>query len=154
MPSITIIYASGSGHTEYVVSVLQQRLAESGLSDVSVLRAESASPEEFTQSDVLILGSGTWNTGSIEGQLHPDMHVLLNKTAVEVDLSKTPAAIISLGDDRYYYTCRSNEHMRRYILDHGGKELLPAMLIINEPYGQEELVHKWAEKFISNCSDL
>ncbi len=144
MPTLQIIYASTSGHTEYVVGVLKDALKNDKKLQIADCKAEAAKPEDLLQSDVLLLASGSWNTGGIEGQMNPHMHDLLQGRVKDIDLAGKPVAIIALGDDRYFYTCRAGEHMRRFILDHGGKLLGDALLIVNEPYGQEERVRKWA----------
>ena len=137
MPTLQIIYASTSGHTEYVVGVLKDALKNDKKLQIADCKAEAAKPEDLLQSDVLLLASGSWNTGGIEGQMNPHMHDLLQGRVKDIDLAGKPVAIIALGDDRYFYTCRAGEHMRRFILDHGGKLLGDALLIVNEPYGQE-----------------
>ncbi len=149
MASLHIIYASSSGHTEYVVQLVQKYLQQKH-SDVavSILLAEQAQPEDLLKGDVLILASGTWNTGGIEGQLNPHMHEYLIKRAASADLNGKKVGIIALGDERYYYTCRANEHFRQFIMNHNGKVQEPALLVVNEPYGQEEKVERWAEKFL------
>ncbi len=145
MSTLQIIYASTSGHTEYVVGVLSEALKGAGTElQVASCKAEAAKPEDLLEGDVLILASGSWNTGGIEGQMNPHMHDLLQGRAKDTDLAGKPVAIIALGDDRYFYTCRAGEHMRRFVLDHGGKLLGDALLVVNEPYGQEERVRKWA----------
>lgn len=151
MLSVHCVFASGSGHTEYVVQVLQAYLKEKGV-ELTTQRAETATPEDFARGDVLLLGSGTWNTGGVEGQLHPHMYTLLNQTAKDADLAGKRATCIALGDERYYYTARSGEHQRKYIMDHGGEWCCDALTIINEPYGQEERVQKWAEKLLTRLA--
>ncbi|MBM3227560.1 flavodoxin family protein [Candidatus Peribacteria bacterium] len=147
MSTIQIIYASTSGHTEYVVRVLEEFLRGQNVG-CTLQRAEATKPEELLREDLLILASGTWNTGGIEGQMNPHMHDLLQDRAKGVNLAGKPVAIVALGDDRYFYTCRAGEHMRRFVLDHGGKILGDALLIVNEPYGQEERVKKWGGKIM------
>lgn len=144
---LQIIYASTSGHTEYVVSVLKDALTIAKL-QIADCKAEAAKPEDLLQGDVLILGCGTWNTGGVEGQMNTHMVDLLQGRAKDIDLAGKPVAIIVLGDDRYYYTCRAGEHMRRFVLDHGGKIFGDMLLVVNEPYGQEERVKKWAQKLL------
>ncbi|MBI3618605.1 flavodoxin family protein [Candidatus Peregrinibacteria bacterium] len=100
MSSIHIIYASTSGHTEYVVNVLTAVLRQHGHA-VTLTRAEAAKPENLQKGDVLLLGSGTWNTGGTEGQLNPHMHALLFERATNVSLQGKRVGLISLGDERY-----------------------------------------------------
>lgn len=149
VPSLRIIFASTSGHTEFVIDTLIERILECA-KDIAVhkQRSEEAAGEDLTKDDVLLLASGTWNTGSVEGQLNPHMHELLLKKTTNVDLKKTPCAVIALGDDRYFYTARANEHLSRFIIDHGGRQLLPALTIINEPYGQEDRIRHFADELV------
>lgn len=137
-----IIYASTSGHTEYVVEKLAAYLTGEGHACTSV-RAEKAAPEDFAKGDVLILASGTWNTGGSEGQLNPHMALLFAKKAKEVSLSGRSCAVIGLGDDRYRYTARATEKLATFVKEKGGTAVVHPLVIINEPYGQESRVSKW-----------
>ncbi len=151
LPSIHIIYASTSGHTEYVIeqlaSYLKQRI--DGLT-VEKQKAEFAKGEDLRRADVLILASGTWNTGGIEGQLNVYMHQLLFERGKDIDLTGKMVALISLGDDRYYYTTRCTEHFMRFIKLSHAKTLFIPLIVVNEPYGQEERVQRWGEKLIAS----
>ena len=115
-------------------------------------RAEEAQPADLERGDVLILACGTWNTGGSEGQLNIHMDALLKGRAKSVDLHAKPCAIIALGDERYRYTCRATEHLMQFILQHNGTTCTTPLLIVNEPYGQEEKIRKWGEKFLSVLS--
>jgi flavodoxin I len=150
VPTIHAIYASTSGHTEYVLEVLSQALAEqkTPVSYTSV-RAELATPEDFSKGDLLLLGSGTWNIDGTEGQLNPYMHTLLHKTASTVDLKKRSCATLALGDKHYYYTGRAGEHLRKFILSHSGLASAPSFMLTEEPYGQEEKIKQWAQKLVT-----
>tara|TARA_Y100000310_G_C20577776_1_gene761336 strand:+ start:40 stop:540 length:501 start_codon:yes stop_codon:yes gene_type:complete len=150
--SLHIIYASTSGHTEHVVGVLAAFLKEKGV-EVEVQRAEHASGEDLLRGDVLLLASATWNLDALEGHLNTHMHALLNKRAKDTDLDGKPVALISLGDDRYFYTCRATEHFMQYFMKHDGKPCCPPLLVVNEPYGQEEKVEKWGEKLFESLSN-
>jgi flavodoxin len=151
--SLHIIYASTSGNTEYVVDTLVAYLREQS-SDlkIEVQRAERADSHDLLRGDAVILGSGTWNTGGTEGQLNPHMYALLLERAADVDLGKKPLAFISLGDDRYYYTTRCTEYFQRFLKTHNGKQLLPPLVIVNEPYGQEERVRAWGKKLLTSLT--
>jgi len=144
MASLHIIYASTSGHTEFVVDTLIDAMQDAA---VEKQRVEKAVPEDMSRGDVLILASGTWNTGGIEGQLNPHMHAFLREKARDFDLKGKKIGIIALGDERYYYTAAAKTHLEEYVKTHGGTLLEPALRIVNEPYGQEETVWKWAKEF-------
>ncbi len=153
--SLNIIYASTSGHTEYVTDVLKDFLQKK-VPDLSVeiQSAEAATPEDLLKGDVLLLASGTWNISGTEGHMNPHMNEFLNKESKDIDLKGKNVAIIALGDSRYFYTSRASERLRNFIQSHGGTVFGVPMTIINEPFGQEDRVEKWAYKFLSQLQEL
>ncbi len=150
MSSLHIIYASTSGHTEYVVDELIATLGDK--MQVEKQRVELAKPEDFARGDVLLLASGTWNTGGAEGQLNPYMHFFLRGAAKDVDLAGKKVLVIGLGDQRYHFTARAHDLLVEYVQSHGGTVLEPTLKIINEPYGQEEKVKEWAKAIASHLA--
>ncbi len=153
VPSLHIITASTSGHTDYVVGELVASLKEKAPQvTVTRQRAELAQAEDFTEGDMLLLGSGTWNTGGPEGQLNPHMHLLLRERAKDIDLKGKRVAVVGLGDARYRYTARALELLEEFVKTHGGQLLLPSLRIINEPYGQEKTVQHWAALLLKSIS--
>lgn len=153
--SLLIVYASTSGHTEFVVDTLIHELSKS-MPTLRVIkqRAEVTKPEDFTKASVLLLAASTWNTGNTEGQLNPHMYDLLNVRAAGTKLSQKPCTVIGLGDERYYYTARAAEKMAEFIAEHGGTLLLPPLKIINEPFGQEDKVASWSKEFVKSLSSV
>lgn len=140
MQSLQIVYASTSGHTEYVVGCIA-----AAIPGAVVTRVERATPDTLLAGDVLLLASGTWNTGGIEGQLNPHMHVLLKGAAKDVDLQGKKVAVVALGDARYRYTANAGNHLEEFVKTHGGTLLGERLTIVNEPYGQEAAVDAWAK---------
>ncbi|MBI3619212.1 flavodoxin domain-containing protein [Candidatus Peregrinibacteria bacterium] len=156
MPSLQIICASTSGHTEYVVGLLTDLLRRDLAAwTILVKRAEEARAEDLLTGDVLLLASSTWNTGGQEGQLNPHMFALLRDRANDVDLAGKKVALIALGDERYFYKAGAGAHLQSFVAEHHGEEIIPMLTIVNEPYGQEEKVREWSEVLISiiqkNC---
>ncbi len=153
MSSLHIIYASTSGHTEFVVDhviAILQQLNPSVV--VEKQRAELANADDMLRGDVLILATSSWNTGGPEGQMNPHMHGLLRERAATLDLQKKKVAVIGLGDDRYYFLCRAADLMIEYIETHNGTLIRPELRIVNEPYGQEKTVEKWTQQFLKAIS--
>jgi flavodoxin I len=142
-----IVFASTSGHTEYVVDALIDSLKNiiPGW-EIEQKRAEKAQPQDLLNGAVLLLASATWNTGGIEGQLNPHMWLLLQDRAKNLDLAGKPCACIGLGDHRYFYTARAADHLQDYVKVHHGRLIAPTLKIIDEPYGQEEAVRVWGMK--------
>ncbi len=149
MPSIQIIFASTSGHTEYVVETLVSFLKEKApKTSVTMLLAEKVTPEDLLKGDVLLLASSTWNTGNVEGQLNPHMFALLKDRAKAVDLKGRKVVCIGLGDQRYFYTCKAAKELEEFVFTHKGTLALPTLKIINEPYGQEDAVKTWGKSLL------
>lgn len=143
VPTLLIVYASTSGHTEYVVGHIADALRHGA--DVVVSRVEHASAAMLLDCDALLLASGTWNTGGVEGQLNPHMQEFLMKKAKDIDLAGKKVAIVALGDARYRYTAKAGDHLQQFVESHGGVLLGERLKIVNEPYGQEEVVKAWAK---------
>ncbi len=145
--TLTIVFASTTGNTEYVVDVLMRALEQHKKElRVSKVRAEIADPESLLKGDVLLLASGSWNTNDIEGQLNPQMFDLLCKRCIEINFQSKPTIIIGLGDDRYHFTARAAEKLAEFVKDHGGQLLLSPYKLLNDPYGQEEKITLFAEE--------
>jgi flavodoxin I len=142
-----IVFASTSGHTEYVVDGLIDSLKRTTPGwEIEETTAEKAQPQDLLSGDVLLLASATWNTGGIEGQLNPHMWVLLQDRAKALDLAGKPCACIGLGDHRYFYTARAADHLQHYVNVHHGRLIVPTLKIIDEPYGQEEAIRVWGKQ--------
>ena len=144
-----IVFASTSGHTEYVVEALIEALSALAPGrQIAATIAEKTQPGDLLRGDVLVLASSTWNTGSVEGQLNPHMWVLLQEKAKNLDLAGKPCACIGLGDDRYFYKARAADLLQSYVKTHSGQLILPTLRVINEPYGQDEKVRVWAKELV------
>jgi flavodoxin I len=144
-----VVFASTSGHTEYVVEALIDSLKTIAPGwEIDETLAEKAQPQDLLTGDVLLLASATWNTGGIEGQLNPHMWVLLHDKAKTLDLAGKPCACIGLGDHRYFYTARAADHLQNYVEAHHGRLVVPTLKIIDEPYGQEEAVRVWGKRLV------
>jgi flavodoxin len=113
---------------------------------VETILAEKASEQHMLRGAALLLASSTWNTGGAEGQLNPHMSALLQGKAGNLDLAAKPTACIGLGDHRYYYTARAADLLQKYIESHHGRMLLPALRIVDEPYGQEQAILDWGRQ--------
>lgn len=153
MASLHIIYASTSGHTEYVAEEVKKMLEEasSGI-QVTLERVEIAKPEDLMKGDVLILASSTWNTGGPEGQLNPHMFSYLLGRAKDVQLAGKKVAVIGLGDHRYRYTAKAAAHLEDFVRSHGGTLLGPILRIVDEPYGQEAKIIEWTNQLKKQVS--
>ena len=145
--TLLIIYSSTSGNTEYTVDVLAKHLRGRSDMEIKVQRVEESKPENMKDCDILMFACGTWNSVR-EGQLSPGF-IKFVSVAKEFDLEGKGTCVIGLGDDRYFYTCKSTAHLMQFAREIGGKNLLPPLPIVNDPYGQEEKIIKWGDKLLS-----
>jgi flavodoxin len=150
--TLTIIYASSTGHTEFVIDTLLQTFI--GRKDLHIVkqRAESSTPEDLRKSDLLLLACGSWNTGGPEGQMNPWMHTLLEH-AKDIDLNGMLAAAIGLGDERYFFTARAADLLTDFLTSHHARLLLPTLKIINDPYDQTKKILGWTEEFLKKLDE-
>ncbi len=151
MPSIHVIYASTSGHTEYVAGILAETLKQAG-AEVELQRAERVTGEDLLRGDVLVLMSSTWNTGNVEGQLNPHMWTLLLDRAKDIALGGKKTACVALGDERYHFRANAAVHLEQFATTHGGTLVTETLKMLNEPYGQEEKVKTWAKTLLSSLA--
>lgn len=151
--TIAVIYATTTGHTEFVADILERTLRVA-LPQCRIVkqRAEVTQPEDLARHEVLVLACGSWNTGNVEGQLSPAMHDLVTKRAHDVKLRGIAAAAIGLGDERYYYTARSATLLQTFLQERGATIVLPALTVINDPYDQEAKVAAWAKELAANIT--
>ena len=153
--AVRIVFASTSGHTEYVVDALTDSLKSITPGwEIEATRAEKMKPLDLLSGDVLLLASSTWNTGGVEGQLNPHMWVLLHDKAKTLDLAGKPCACIGLGDHRYFYTARAADHLEHYVKVHQGRLIVPTLKITDEPYGQEEAVRVWGKQLVDASKQM
>ncbi len=149
---ILALYASTSGHTQFVLETVRDELQKTDPEvHIELLPVERAEAKDLLRGDLVLLGSGTWNTGGREGQLNPHMHEYLLGRAKDIDLTGHRIALVSLGDDRYYFRTRCTEHFLRFIREHRGTHLAPPLIIVNEPYDQEEKIRTWAGKLLARA---
>lgn len=147
---LLIVYSSTSGHTEYVLDVLLRFLkSRNAPLEIRERHVETIEPKDLLECDILLLASSTWN--STEGLLPPDFAVLV-RAARSLDLQGKPTCVIGLGDDRYRNTCKAAAHLMQFAREHNGKNLLPPLPIVNEPYDQNDKVEKWGEKLLAKLS--
>ncbi len=153
--TLTLIYSTSTGHTEFVVdrlcTILTKRLPDLR---INRQRAEVSTPEDLKKGTVLLLACGSWNTNNVEGQLQPHMHELLTIRAADADIKNMPAAAIGLGDERYFFTARAAEKLTEYLTERHAKLLLPTLKIINDPFDQTAKIEAWAKEFADAIEKL
>ena len=94
MKKTAIFYGSSSGTTEDIAGRIAAKL---GIGSSDVYNIDSATPEDVTPYDVLLLGSSTWGVGDLQD----DWEGFLPKLK-KADLSGKAVAIFGTGDSSSY----------------------------------------------------
>lgn len=94
MKSIAIIYGSSTENTKSAAEKIAEQLSEFNTTLVDVAEA---SEEEFTQHDVLILGTSTWGIGELQDDWEGFFPTFKN-----LNLSGKTVAFFGLGDCEGY----------------------------------------------------
>ncbi len=124
---ILITYATNSGSTFLVAQHLQTAAQTQG-HEVVVQEISSTQPSSFSEYQLVLLGSPSWDADGLEGQPHPDFADFMNRNA-SLDLAPTKIAVFGLGDKTYHIFCGAVEHLEKFISDHGGKIVTPSLRI-------------------------
>ena len=95
MPNIILVYASMSGNTEEMAQAVAEGARNEGAS-VDIRECMSASADELTNSDGVLLGSYSWGEGEL-----PDELLDFADDLDELDLSGKKAAVFGSGDSSY-----------------------------------------------------
>lgn len=95
MPNIILVYASMSGNTEEMAQAVAEGARNEGAS-VDIRECMSASADELTNFDGVLLGSYSWGEGEL-----PDELLDFADDLDELDLSGKKAAVFGSGDSSY-----------------------------------------------------
>lgn len=153
--SLTIIYSTTTGNTEFVIDTIIEALASLCPNlRVTKQRAESSGAEDLQKGDAVLLACGSWNTNNTEGQLSPFMHEFITVKCAKEDLKGKPIAVIGLGDERYFFQARAGDKLGEYVTTHGGNLILPIFKVVNDPFDQTTKIQAWAKEFAKKLEAL
>lgn len=145
MTSILIIYASTGGSTEMVAETISEMLIQKK-HKVILQRAEQSKSGDISKADVLILASPTYGHGVLQEMMEKFL-----QTLGDVELKGKSCAVIGVGDPKYepQYHIESATILEKFLTDHGGKLLLPALRISRSPVMHlKGLIPFWGKQLI------
>lgn len=114
---------------------------------VTVKEARSATPEDFTAPQVVLLGSPSWDFDGNEGFPHEDIIALTDKMKT-TDVAK-PFAIFGLGDSSYKFFCGAVDHLEKFVNERKGTLLTPSLRIdkyYSDMDGNNTKIMAWLEE--------
>jgi flavodoxin len=144
-----IVYATNSGSTYQAATLIADGLEKNGYT-CRVVRAADAQPTEFSDADLCLLGSNSWEwikgKERLEGQLNDEMRLFLDRIDRR-SLAGHSFALFACGDSSYTIFCGGADHLESFVKDVNGKLVTPTLRIDKFYYDLEknrQLVSEWA----------
>lgn len=132
--NILLIYATNSGTTQTVAQIIADAITATGQT-VTMKEARLTAPEDFTNAQMIILGSPSWDFDGHEGYPHEDLLTLMDK--MKGTTVTKPFAIFGLGDSSYKFYNGAVDHLEEFVKSLQGT-LAVASLKIDKYYSDVE----------------
>ncbi len=105
-PRIAIVYTSLTGNTEQLAEMLQAAILSKEL-PVELYRIEDFSLDELSSCDYLLIGTYTWGSGEIPGELRN-----LYGAIEQLDRNQLRTAVFGTGDSFFAEFCGAVDRFR------------------------------------------
>lgn len=147
MTKIIIVYGSSTGNTGKLVAYLAETLNGRGF-DVTVKAAAAVNIDSLADYDIILLGSSTWGTGSLQESMK-QFYFKMDT----IDLAGKQAAAFGPGDLKSYPRsfCKAVDALERKLTARGAKVILPGLKIDGEPDSSKNMdaAAVWVDKLVS-----
>jgi flavodoxin len=146
---VTIIYATNSGGTLYASQIVETVLKQKGY-EVSLKEVQTATLLDIEQSDLIILGSCSWDHSDLEGQL-PEQYEGFCKLVEGKVFPQKKFAVFALGDSTYTYFAAAADHLEKLVQNMQGLQLGESLKIDGFYFNQDEntkLLELWANSIV------
>ena len=151
--NIFLVFATNSGATDMVSQIVEQELTAKGHT-VTRKQVRDANPDEFTNFEVILLASPSWDFDGKEGMPHEDYVPFMDKAKGKTFENK-PFAVFGLGDSSYTHFCGAVDHLEEFVKSLKGKLVVESIRIDGFYYRQDvhtQAVKEWAEKLHKSLS--
>lgn len=123
----TLLYGTLSGSTMTAAGIVSDVLTAAGHQVDSVM-VDGATKDQIKDSQVIILGSPSWEDEGKDGQPLPDMTKFLKSLTAE-DLAGKKVAIFGLGDTSYQHFCGAVDVMTELLKTNGAAPVVEPVRI-------------------------
>lgn len=150
---VLILYATNSGST-FLAAQQLQAAAQNGGHEVVVQEISSTQPTDFSQYQLVVMGSPSWDDNGLEGQPLPDFTEFMQNNP-SIDFSQVKVAIFGLGDKSYQFFCGAVDHLTKYVTDHGGQPVVEPLRIdryFNDQAGWNQQATDWMNSVLTAAS--
>lgn len=148
MASALIVYGSTTGNTEYVASVAERVLSESGAA-VTKLDAADANPDGLCDGyDLVLFGCSTWGEDDIELQ---DDFISLFDQFDNINANGKTVAVFGCGDSGYTHFCGAVDAIEQK-LDSMGAKVVDTLKIDGDPQSEKDEIVSWTQRVAANVA--
>ncbi len=141
----TLLYGTLSGSTMTAAGIVSEVLTAAG-HQVDSIMVDGATKDQIKDSQLVILGSPSWEDEGKDGQPLPDMTKFLKSLTAE-DLAGKKVAIFGLGDTSYQHFCGAVDVMTELLKVNGAAPVIEPIRI-DRYYSlpdNENKIRAWAE---------
>lgn len=133
---LLILYASNSGSTLSVANTIYKVLLED-FNEIKLENANNFDVTQFTNYDVILIGSPSWLVNDQEGQpLEPILEIINNPQTPA--LSNKLATAFGCGDRSYALYCNAVDIVEDFLLQKGAKIIVPPLKVDSYYFEQNE----------------
>lgn len=123
---ITIIYTTNSGGTFRTAQIIKETLSASY--DTSLVRTDDVYKEDLLQTNLIIIGSPSWDFKGKEGSPTAAMMHCMERLAT-MKLNNKPFVVFGCGDSTYTHFCGAVDELERFVATIGGTLLYPSLKV-------------------------
>lgn len=157
--TVRILCATNAGATEEVAEYIAELLTAQG-HVVKVQKIETATAEDLSGADVILLGSCTWERQAdgdvLQGQLQQHMYAFTESVlAAKKTYPNQKYSVFGLGDKNYTHFCNAAIRLQTFVKELQGV-LIGEPLHINQYYfhlqENRTIVQTWAERLLAKIA--
>lgn len=147
--NILLVYATYSSGTMQASQVVNDALTSKGHT-VTVKKALDTNADDFSQYDLVILGSPSWLINNKEGMPHEDFVALIERSQGKIFENK-PFAIFGLGDESYAHFCGAVDHLKAFVEQGKGRLIGDVIRIDGYLFNEDhhsQVLREWVENVV------
>lgn len=144
-----LIYATYSSGTQQAADEVVAALGKHGV-EVTKKEVPDVTPEELAESDLIILGSPSWDINGEGGQPHEHFGAFIEKTSTPLPGKKF--AVFGLGDTAYPVFCGAVDHLEKFVQKLQGTLVIPSLRIDGYFFNPDEAsknIEAWTTQLVN-----
>lgn len=142
---ILIIYGTYSTGTLRACEKTKSFLEEKG-HQVSLIRNDKVQGIDIMEHDMTIMASPSWKVFGKQGMPHEHYYPMMER--LKGQTFDKPFGIIALGDESYALVCGSADHLKTFVQELGGHEIIEPLKLEGFYFAEEQRtgeIQSWVE---------